>query len=81
MAEMKTKQTAASVTAFIDGIEDEDRRRDCREVMKIMQQATGQPPRTSGLMVQKGISSSKSSKFFGWAGALSDLGADCCPPP
>jgi hypothetical protein len=45
---MKTAPTAASVKAFIDAIPDEDRRRDCRAVMKIMRAATGASPKMWG---------------------------------
>lgn len=48
MADLKTAPTGASVTAFIDAIPDEQRRRDCRAVMKIMKAATGASPRMWG---------------------------------
>ncbi len=44
MAELKTKRNDASVDAFLDGIENEKRREDCRAVMTIMQQETGAKP-------------------------------------
>ncbi|MCM2326547.1 MAG: DUF1801 domain-containing protein [Lysobacter sp.] len=44
MAEAKTKPTAASVAAFLAAIPDEERRRDCRTVAKLMQKATGAKP-------------------------------------
>ncbi len=44
MAELKTKRNDASVDAFLDGIENEKRREDCRAVMTIMQQVTGAKP-------------------------------------
>ena len=36
MAELKTKETGASVTEFLNTIEDEQKRKDCFEVAKIM---------------------------------------------
>jgi hypothetical protein len=48
MAELKTKQTAASVERFIDQIADEGVRADCRTLAEIMQKATGAPPRMWG---------------------------------
>lgn len=44
MARLKTRKTTRSVKAFIDGIADDARRKDCRVVMKIMRAATGRPP-------------------------------------
>ena len=41
MAELKTKKTNASVKDFIDSIEDETKRKDAREVAKMMADATG----------------------------------------
>ena len=36
MAENKTKATKASVAAYIEAIEDEERRDDCRKIAKLM---------------------------------------------
>lgn len=44
MAELKTKKTKASVAAFLNGIPDEQRRRDCTTVAKIMREVTGETP-------------------------------------
>ena len=44
MAELKTRPTDASVTAFLDAVPDEQRRRDCYTVLEIMQQVTGAQP-------------------------------------
>lgn len=41
MAELKTKQTKASVKAFIDAVPDEKRRKDARVVQKMMGRITG----------------------------------------
>lgn len=48
MAELKTRQTRASVGAFVDGIADERRRKECRAVMALMKKATGAIPRMWG---------------------------------
>ena len=48
MAELKTKQTQASVKKHLDGIEDEQRRKDCRAVSKLMQAVTGEKPKMWG---------------------------------
>jgi len=48
MAELKTKPTIASVTDFLNAVEDEERRRDCFTVVRIMQKATGAKPKMWG---------------------------------
>lgn len=42
MAELKTKENKASVKDFLNSIENEQKRKDCFEVLKIMEAATGQ---------------------------------------
>ena len=44
MAEPKTKATTASVTAFIGAIEDDQKRGDCKTLLKMMKKATGAKP-------------------------------------
>jgi len=44
MAEPKTKATGASVDSYIDAIGDEQRRDDCRTLVKLMSKITGEPP-------------------------------------
>ncbi len=51
MAELKTKPNAASVAAFLKGIPDPERRRDCLAVKRIMERATGSKPRMWGKAV------------------------------
>ena len=41
MAELKTQPTRASVSEFINGIEDSGKRADCRKIAKMMREATG----------------------------------------
>ncbi len=50
MAEIKTKLTGMSPTAFI-GTVDEARRADCRELIALMRAVTGQPPKMWGSIV------------------------------
>ena len=52
MAELKTKQTEASVDDFLNSLLNEQTRKDCFEIIKIMKQATNQRfgvPTSSGL--------------------------------
>jgi hypothetical protein len=44
MAELKTQPTKSSVTDFINNVSDEQRRKDCKEVVKIMKEVTGAKP-------------------------------------
>ncbi len=46
--EIKTQRTRASVKEFVDGIEDEKRRVDCRRVLALMKDATGAKPEMWG---------------------------------
>lgn len=48
MAELKTKPTAESVKDFINKIPDEERRADCFQVAKIMEEITGEKPKMWG---------------------------------
>ena len=48
MAENKTKPTSASVRDFLNGIEDEQKRRDAKTVARIMKRVTGKPPKMWG---------------------------------
>jgi hypothetical protein len=41
VAENKTKPTGVSVTAFLNAIEDNDKRRDCKKIAAMMRAATG----------------------------------------
>jgi hypothetical protein len=45
MSELKTKQNKASVEKFLNAIKDEQTRRDCFEIVKLMKQATKSEPR------------------------------------
>ena len=48
MAELKTKKTEASVDDFLNGIPSEQARKDCFEIVKLMQQATKAEPKLWG---------------------------------
>jgi hypothetical protein len=44
MAELKTQATKASVTKFIDGIPDDERRKDCKALVAMMKKSTKASP-------------------------------------
>lgn len=48
MAENKTKLTQVSAAAFIGAVADERRRKDCRELVALMRDVTGKPPKMWG---------------------------------
>lgn len=48
MAERKTEKNNSSVKAFVDGVADERRRKDCRAAMKLMAKVTGKRPKMWG---------------------------------
>ena len=48
MPELKTKKTNASVTAYLNAIEDKQKRADCKTIAKIMRDVTGSRPRMWG---------------------------------
>lgn len=48
MAELKTKATDESVTAFLNRVSDKGRRDDCFAVLDIMKDATGEEPKMWG---------------------------------
>ena len=51
MAELKTQPTGASVAAFLNAIEDSDRRRDCKAIARLMQKVTKSKPRMFGASI------------------------------
>jgi hypothetical protein len=51
MAELKTRKTNASVDAFLETVDDERRRRDCRTVLAMMKEATGEEPKMWGASI------------------------------
>jgi hypothetical protein len=46
--ELKTKKNTASVSAFIGAVEDEQKRKDCKAIMKMMKSVTGKSPKMWG---------------------------------
>lgn len=51
MAELKTKRTTASVSAFIDSVDNEQRRTDAKGLLKIFKEATGMKPYMLGTSI------------------------------
>lgn len=51
MAELKTKETAESVSAFINKIADQSRREDCLAVIDIMRKVTKEEPKMWGTSI------------------------------
>ena len=51
MAELKTKQTEASVDKFVASIADESRREDAKELVKILQKITKAEPKMWGAAI------------------------------
>jgi len=51
MAELKTQKTKASVAAFLNAIEDDQMRKDCKAVAKLMQEVTGEKPAMWGASI------------------------------
>lgn len=48
LAEIKTKQTEASVESFIDSLPDEQKRKDSQTIIKLMEKATKEKPKMWG---------------------------------
>jgi hypothetical protein len=51
MVELKTKQTGLSVQAYLEAIEDEQRRHDCMTILEIMRRVTKEEPRMWGTSI------------------------------
>lgn len=51
MAELKTRPTGLSVTAYLDAIEDESRRADCKAIAALMARATRARPKMWGASI------------------------------
>lgn len=49
--EAKTKPTGEPIESWLDKIEDEERRKDCQSLLKMMRKATGERPKMWGNMV------------------------------
>ena len=48
MAKLKTQKTNASVSAFLKSIADDDRRKDCQTLVRVMKRAVGAEPKMWG---------------------------------
>ena len=44
MAEQKTKPTKVSLDSFLEGVTGEERRKDCKALVKLMKRVTGEKP-------------------------------------
>jgi Domain of unknown function (DU1801) len=51
VAELKTQRNDSSVAAFIDAVEDETKRQDCRKLLEIFKQCTGEEPAMWGTSI------------------------------
>lgn len=51
MAELKTKANKASVSGFLNAIEDDAVRKDCKEIAKIMKEVTKSKPKMWGTSI------------------------------
>ena len=51
MAEIKTKETEASVEDFLNAVQDEKVRRDCVRISELMRKATGEKPKMWGASI------------------------------
>ena len=51
MAKLKTQKTRASVSAFLKGIADDARRKDCQTLVRIMKAAVGTAPKMWGASI------------------------------
>ena len=51
MAEIKTTLRATSPAAFIKQVDGEQRRKDCRELVALMREVTGHPPKMWGTSI------------------------------
>ncbi len=51
MAELKTKVSDASVSAFLQSVDGEQKRRDARDILALMKEVTGKRPRMWGTSI------------------------------
>ncbi len=51
MAELKTKASDASVSAFLQSVDGEQKRRDARDILALMKEETGKRPRMWGTSI------------------------------
>lgn len=51
MAELKTKASNASVSAFLQSVDGEQKRRDAREILALMKEVTGKRPKMWGTSI------------------------------
>ena len=51
MSELKTKVNNASIDKFLNSVADEQTRKDCYEILKIMKQVTKEEPKMWGTSI------------------------------
>lgn len=51
MAELKTKENDGDVLAFINGLENEQRKSDCKELLKLFSEITNESPKMWGASI------------------------------
>ena len=51
MTELKTKENSASVSDFLNAIDDQQKRADCKAIAKMMREATGKRARMWGASI------------------------------
>ncbi|MDQ3239624.1 MAG: DUF1801 domain-containing protein [bacterium] len=51
MSELKTTVTAVSVTDFINTVDDDEKRKDCHTLVKLMEQISGEKPKMWGTSI------------------------------
>lgn len=51
LVEIKTKETKASVKEFLAGVANEQKRKDCHTIIKMMEKATGTKPKIWGTSI------------------------------
>jgi len=51
MAKLKTQKNTASVKEYLDAVDDEQQKKDCQEIGRMMQSITGKKPRMWGTSI------------------------------
>ena len=59
--ELKTKVNDTSVEGFLNSVTDEQKRKDCFEILRLMKQVTKEPPKMWGTHLERACRSSRGS--------------------
>lgn len=51
MAELKTKMNDSDIIKFLNGVDDEERRKDCFKLLELFEQLTNEPPKMWGTSI------------------------------